>query len=656
MRKSNSIFKTAFVSEAGARLTNDDYFAYVEFDDYACYVLASGITDIESTTAAQDAVEHLILSFQEKPSMAKTTLMRYMRETNERLLSSRSSNRLKASVIMLVTDYEKFRYASAGNVRLRMYRNGRLFLQSSDMSLAKDMIDKGKSVTPLDRHEERNNLYGYLGKKESFYAEVSKAFKLADADIILIYSQGLWENVDEQEIDEIMSEATDEPQESVDMLEDVLLSRQPPDLKCYTMAAIFINKAYSDPERERKRLRYIKIACVVILILLIIAIIVYVFSRMHRKKVEELQNMMQITSNYMNDGNYGRAQESCKEALALAKELEYKKDEDDLRDDLMLLDSVVLADDLFNNRHYNSAYEEYLKAMKFSHATDEKVREYIQRRLDRIEDQLNMDQFMGLGDDLFQKGEFDAAEGMYNKAIERASALHDAEGRTKAFDALEQIYDKRAEIRKDADKQLEHKKQAAMSDAMKKGDALLAAGDLEGAQQAYLNARNMSDNIADRAATSEALNNVSAAREKKALEENTSVSALKERSEEADKLEQQGDDAFNAEDYLSAQMYYVMAIEKFNALKDEQRSAVIQQKYDAAKDKFLAGQNSKREAEALERTAREFYIDRNYAEAKSTAAQAKDIYNELGMKGKADEMDILIQQIATDKAITDALK
>ena len=143
MRKSNSNFKTAFVSESGAELTNNDYFAYVEFDDYACYVLASGITDFESSTAAKEAVEHLILSFEENPSMSKGTLLQYMDETNERLFNSSHVQRLKASVIMLVTDYEKFRYVSAGNVRLRMYRQGRFLLSSKDMSLANDLIEQG---------------------------------------------------------------------------------------------------------------------------------------------------------------------------------------------------------------------------------------------------------------------------------------------------------------------------------------------------------------------------------------------------------------------------------------------------------------------------------------------------------------------------------
>ena len=40
MRKQNSVFKTAFTSEADKNLKNTDSFGYVELDKYACYVIA----------------------------------------------------------------------------------------------------------------------------------------------------------------------------------------------------------------------------------------------------------------------------------------------------------------------------------------------------------------------------------------------------------------------------------------------------------------------------------------------------------------------------------------------------------------------------------------------------------------------------------------
>ena len=656
MRKSNSIFKTAFVSESGAELTNKDYFAYVEFDDYACYVLASGITDFETSDAAKEAVEHLLLSFEEHPGMGKGTLSRYMKETNERLLNSSHSRRLKASVIMVVTDYEKFRYAAAGNVRLRMYRKGRFLLASSDMSLADDLIKKGETETPLDRHEERHNLYAYLGKKERFSPFVSKTYKLDDADIISIYTQGLWEHVDAQEIDEIFSEASDNPQESVDYLEDVLLSRQPPNLKSYTIVAIFVNKIYRDPERERKRLRYIKIAVIILVILLIIGIIWYIFSRIRQNKVEELQNYMERTQTFMEQENFKRAMENAQKALPLARELRLHDEEESITENVMILDAVTQANDFFDQGNYTSAYEYYIKALNYSSTEDKVTRDFIQHRVSVLESQLNLEQFMRLGDYVLQQGYFDEAEAMYRQAAHVAETIHDKDGFDKAMNSIAGIYDKKAQQRKDAEQDLDKKKQIAISDALKKGDDLLAAGDLDGAQKAYLDAKNLSDNPADRTQINAALGQVSQARDKKALEEKTSDDERKKEFADATEFETKGDESFAAGDYASAQMYYLTAIEKFGSLVETQKVQLIQEKFTTARTRSFESRGTKVEAEDTEQRARNLYADKNYSEAKAAAIKAKELYTNLGMKSKVDDMDVLLEQIVTDAQIADSLK
>ena len=45
MRRINSEFKTANMSEEGHKLSNRDYFGYVEMDDFACYVLADSLDE-----------------------------------------------------------------------------------------------------------------------------------------------------------------------------------------------------------------------------------------------------------------------------------------------------------------------------------------------------------------------------------------------------------------------------------------------------------------------------------------------------------------------------------------------------------------------------------------------------------------------------------
>lgn len=115
MRKQNSVFKTAFTSEADKNLKNTDSFGYVELDKYACYVIADGIDDQVDGMSAKLAVDTIISAFTEAPSMRKGALRRYLRSANKALLTADSKMRLKASVTVVVTNYVKMRYGQAGN-------------------------------------------------------------------------------------------------------------------------------------------------------------------------------------------------------------------------------------------------------------------------------------------------------------------------------------------------------------------------------------------------------------------------------------------------------------------------------------------------------------------------------------------------------------
>ena len=78
MRRINSEFKTANLSEEGQELSNRDYFGYVEMDDFACYVLADSLDEEPSVNSAQLVVESLIRNFTERPAMGKGRLKSYL--------------------------------------------------------------------------------------------------------------------------------------------------------------------------------------------------------------------------------------------------------------------------------------------------------------------------------------------------------------------------------------------------------------------------------------------------------------------------------------------------------------------------------------------------------------------------------------------------
>ncbi|MDR2889654.1 MAG: protein phosphatase 2C family protein, partial [Lachnospiraceae bacterium] len=355
MRKYNSSFKTAFLSEAGSGLKNNDYFAYVELDKYACYVMADGITDLRDSESAKEAIHTIIGEFQNAPSMSARALERYLRAANRELKNRRSYEKLKASVTVVVTNYEKMRYAFAGNTRLRVYRNGRPLYLSYDMSLSQDLV-KEERITPdaVARHIERNNLHTCLGM-DRFTPFVSSKIKLKDADIIALYTRGVWENIDEGELKDLIEDTGNDPAECCNQVEDLLMSKQPKNLENYTFVSIFVEKIFLDPKRKKKIKMMIIIGVIAALVIIAIIVVIIVLSNIRERTRTDMGISYQNMQDYIEDGNFVRAGEECQEAVDSAKKIFDKEMQDQLDDYQKFLEAVTRADGIYDEGKYDEA-------------------------------------------------------------------------------------------------------------------------------------------------------------------------------------------------------------------------------------------------------------------------------------------------------------
>lgn len=250
MRKENSDFKTSFLSEAGSFMQNKDYFAYAELDDVACWVAVKGLDSDQEINSAELAVKGILEKFMEKPSMSRKRIKKYIKNAQAVLQAQSLRVRLKASIIMVVSDYSKMIYAVAGNSRLYHFRNGIVTYKSNDQSLADELVNDRNRSLDISHHEERNNLLNYLGKPSNFQPYISKKMKLMDGDVLLLCTAGFWEEVSEIEMADAL-ESIKDPEQYTELLEEVLLSRQRKVVNNYTMAAIFANKVYQETNKKK---------------------------------------------------------------------------------------------------------------------------------------------------------------------------------------------------------------------------------------------------------------------------------------------------------------------------------------------------------------------------------------------------------------------
>lgn len=290
MRKDNSIFKTKFISEPGSYIRNADYFAFVELQDYACYCIADGIDDDKKRQSAELAVTAVINAFYAKAGTSKRCMKHYLKIAHKELLKETKDIRLEASILIVLTNYKKIRWGCAGNTRLFHLRNGRVLHKSSDQSLSQNLAEKGE--IPLDRieqHEERHNLYCYLGQPGRFLPYISPKYKLEDGDIITLCTRGIWENTGVAEILDAVEEASD-PEDVCAGIEDVILSQQMKWISNYTIACTYINKVYQNPKKKKIMKRIAMICTPIIMILAIFCIVLTIRSV---KKSNQLKMMWQ---------------------------------------------------------------------------------------------------------------------------------------------------------------------------------------------------------------------------------------------------------------------------------------------------------------------------------------------------------------------------
>lgn len=604
MRKYNSSFKTAFLSEAGSRLENNDYFGFVELDGYACYVVADGITQMRGSESARTAIEAAINAFQENPGISRRKLKGYLRSVDRELSNAKGYEKLKASVTVVVTDYQKCRYGYAGNTRFRLYRNGKNIRASFDMSMGQDLVREEKiSQDRLAEHEERTNLYSYFGGK-SFHPYLSRKIRLQDGDIITLYTRGIWENVDEGELADVFSEAGDEPSEECDKVEDLLLSRQPEDLEDYTFAAIYIDKVFLDPKRKKRIRKAVIISVAVAAVLLGICLAVFFWRRDRAQKREDMEQYFSNMGTYIEDDNYIRAKEECEKALEMAGKLRDEEAEERYRSYLVFLEAVISADDIYASGDYSGAGDAYLAAQARARHADNAGADYIAKKLQQIGDYEQVFDSIAMGDRLLELGSYELAEEKYLQAKAKAAAVHFSDGRQQALDALDALYEEwdAALEETEAEREALAAAQASAAELVKQGDAACAEKDYDGALVYYLIAQEKYGELDDTVQIALLNRKISALNEKKA-EAEARMEEARAMEEQARKFEEEGD-------YEQAKAQYQYAKAVYTEIGQDNKANEVQGKIDiletktakqekeqAAADKEQEEQEKKEQAE-----------------------------------------------------------
>ena len=631
MRKENSVFRTKFISEPGSYIKNQDYFAFVELEDFACYCIADGIDEDTKRESAKLAVSAVITAFHENPGCSKKALRRYMQAAHNELQRESKEARLEVSMVLLLTDYKKALWASAGNTRLYAIRNGNIKWKTKDTSLSQGMAEKGD--IPLDQveyHEERHNLYCYLGQAGRFKPVIGKKKKLEDGDIFVLYTRGVWESVGEAELLDSLEDAGD-PESVCTGLEEVILSSQQDIVENYTIVSIFIDKIYRNPKAGKQK-KYIKVAlaltAVVGMLLISFAAVRY---NQNKNNLATMNKSLENAIGYMNEDSYDTAIGEFEKAHTAAEKVKARKNSKTYQQietvDLYYKMSLNLneARTAFKEEEYKKCYNKYTSAL-------EKIAQ-LKKQKEKIPFSKDLE--------VYQK----YASAM--ETAEEALAEKDYEKAGKNFSDAAKLADS-IDATTEKTKAEEESRNANGNHALKNGDESKAEGEAEmkaGAYQKALNnfqtARNFYTSAKDDYGNADAEGKITEldiriedANNKVAKQTNQEIEA------EAEKYQQAAEDAEAAGDYDAAKENYDMA----KKLYKETGNTDMMAQMDAKKSATENGPSSESSEKALAAllSAAEFLSRGDYGHALANFDDARKYYEEAGMTSEASRINNII--------------
>ena len=636
MRKENASFETKFISEAGSYLNNADYFAFVELKDYACYVIADGIDTDDMKKSAQQAVTAVIAKFSDMPGMSKAKLKSYMAEAHRTLLEESAEIRLEASILVLVTDYKKARWAHAGNCRLALLHNGAIIETTKDTSLTQRLADSEE--IPLDMvssHEERNNLYAYLGQPGKFSPVISAKHTLEDGDIILLETRGAWENIGDAEL----LDATDgvsKAEEVCTGLEDVILSQRLDIIENYTIVSIFVNKIYQNPKQGKyKKLITLLVSLAIALTVALTTILVTRYI-MNRKNLEKIDAIKEAGVEKLQEEKYEAAKDKLEEYESISVRVKKGTANYDRVQSVKLYCS--LAEDLYDAsvNVTSQGYKGAIKDVERATQTLDQLKELGEDTTDLYNTLTAFERyatFMQQGDAFIVENSYGEAVTAYSNASDAVDDFDDTSYKKKAEDALEsaQTNDKSAQVNENMNSGM---------NAEQEGDKLAADGDYTNAKSKYETAKDFYKLAAD-AGDSKASDKLDSVN----IKINDADSSKKE-SSDGDKLElaiaaeTEAREADRNGNHDTAKSKYNEAKQIYQELGNADKVADIEDKIDGMTE-------SKTEGMAVEKMYRamEYLSKGSFSKARKYLKQAKSIYEQLNDTAHVTQIDEILDNL-----------
>jgi serine/threonine protein phosphatase PrpC len=223
----------AVLSEMGGRTYNEDTCAQWTAPYGSFFVLADGAGGHRGgKLASRMAVNRVMTSLRAMKEVSAVAIERAISDANAALVTEQKArerySQMRTTLVVLAIDEKTGRAAwgHIGDSRLYCVRDGKILVQTRDHSVVQAMVDAGYLKPQQMRSSpDRNKLLNALGDEDNFEPAIQRdAFTVAKGDRFVLCTDGVWEYVEENEIEQTAA-ASASAEEWLKTLQALVLSR-----------------------------------------------------------------------------------------------------------------------------------------------------------------------------------------------------------------------------------------------------------------------------------------------------------------------------------------------------------------------------------------------------------------------------------------------
>lgn len=249
MEKEYAVWRIAQYSDKGTRLTNEDRILAEEMEGRTCITLADGVgRHGGGSTAATAVTGKMTEIFRDleakdlKKENLEKSMRRAMEETNQTVLRLQTLRcRLQATCVVLwivcAAEGEiQAVWGHVGDSRLYFFEKGKLVFKTRDHSM-KNLLGEGPEAENLSR----DVIWQAMGERDGIKPEISHPTAVREDAVFLLCSDGLWECISDQALEESLGSA-ESPEEWLECLQEMVQKHGREEYDNNSAAAIFINR------------------------------------------------------------------------------------------------------------------------------------------------------------------------------------------------------------------------------------------------------------------------------------------------------------------------------------------------------------------------------------------------------------------------------